>query len=226
MTTRLWTVEIVNKSKLELYNYSTQSKKLNKTKSHRPINKTTKDKLVPIVFAKLFSPNNKPKTIKALLYSGATGSLLVQRYVDGQHLTREKDTSWRTAAGDFHTDGIIKAEFAIPELNLTSKVSYDLHVASNLGPYDIILGRDVLRELGIVLDFNMQIVIWNHACISMKPANCKINNSWAITYPEEVDDMVSRLTREQYRNVIDAKYKKANLNEVLENNYEHLSNKQ
>jgi hypothetical protein len=44
--------------------------------------------------------------------------------------------------------------------------------------------------------------------------------------PEGVDDMVSRLTGEQYRNVIDAKYKKANLNKVLEVNYEHLSNKQ
>ena len=105
-------------------------------------------------------------------------------------------------------------------------MTYDLHVASNLGAYDIILGRDILRELGIVLDFNMQIVIWNHACISMKNVDCTTNDSWAITDPEGVDDMVSRLTGEQYRNVIDAKYKKANLNEVLEINYEHLSNKQ
>ena len=75
--------------------------------SHRPVNKTNKDELVPIVFAKIFSSTNKPKTVKALLDSGATGSLVVQRYVDGQHLTREKDTAWRTAAGDFHTDGII-----------------------------------------------------------------------------------------------------------------------
>ena len=99
-------------------------------------------------------------------------------------------------------------------------------MASNLGAYDMILGRDVLRELGIVLDFNTQIVIWNHACISMKPAHCSTKDSWAITDPEEVNDMVARLTGEQYRNVIDAKYKKANLNEILEVNYEHLSNKQ
>ena len=113
----------------------------------------------------------------------------------------------------------------LPELNPTSKVTYDLHVASNLGAYDIILGRDILQELGIVLDFNMQIVIWNHACISMKPVDCKTNDSWAITDPEDVDDMVSQLTGEQYRNVIDAKYKKANLNKVLEFNYEYFSNK-
>ena len=158
--------------------------------------------------------------------SGATGSLVVQQHVDGQHLTREKNTAWHTAAGDFSTDEIIKAEFAIPELNPTSKVSYDLHVAPELGAYDVILGRDVLRELGIVLNFNLQIVIWNHACISMKPADCHTNDSWAITDPEEVNDMVARLTGEQYRNVIDAKYKKANLNEVLECNYKHFSMKQ
>ena len=156
------------------------------------------------MFAKLFIPINKPKTVKALLDSGATGSLVVQRYVDGQQLTREKDTSWRTAAGDFHTDGIIKAEFAIPELTPTSKVSYDLHVASNLGAYDIILGKDILQELGIVLDFNMQIVIWNHACISMKPADCKTNDSWAITDPEDVDSWAIMT----YRRTIPERYRR------------------
>ena len=88
------------------------------------------------------------------------------------------------------------------------------------------MGKDILQELVIVIDFNMQIVAWNHACICMKHSDCSAKDSWAITDPEDVNDMVSRLTGKQYRNVIDAKYKNANLNLVLECNYEHLSKKQ
>ena len=94
-----------------------------------------------------------------LLDSGVTASLVTKRYAGGYHFTREEDTSWHTAAGDFRTDGKIKAKFALPELNPTGKVTYDLHVASTLGAYDIILGRGILQELGIVINFNMQIVV-------------------------------------------------------------------
>ena len=82
-------------------------------------------------------------------------------------------------------------------------------MAPTLGAYNIILGRDILQELGIVIDFNMQIVVWDHAYISMKPSDCSAKDSWAITDPEDVNDMVSRLTGEQYQIVIDAKYKKS-----------------
>ena len=116
---------------------------------------------------KLFRAQNKPKKLRALLDSEATASLITKQYAEGYHITSEEDTAWYTAARYFRTDGKIKAKLAIPELNPTGKVTYNLHVVPTLGAYDVILGRDILQELGIGIDFNLEIVTWNHACISI-----------------------------------------------------------
>ena len=111
--------------------------------------------------------------------------------MEDYHFTREADTAWYTVAGYFHTDGNIKAKYALPELNQTGKVTYDLHVARALEAYDIILVRDILQELGIAIDFNIQIVACNHACISMKLSDCSMKDSWAVTDLDDVNEMVS-----------------------------------
>ena len=133
-----------------------------------------------------------------IINSGAAASLIAKEHVEDYHITCEADTAWYIFAGYFHTYGIIKAKFALLELNAAEKVIYALHLEPALVAYNIILGRDILQELGIVINFNMQIVAWNHTCISMKPSDCSMKDSWTATVLDDVNDMVSRLTEEQH----------------------------
>ena len=58
--------------------------------------------------------------------------------------------------------------FKLPELNPTAKTDYKFHVAPTLGMYDMIIGRDLLKKLGIILDHATETIAWNDASIPMK----------------------------------------------------------
>ena len=175
------------------------------------------------MFIKLFQPDNPPVTLRALLDSGAGASLIAARHTKHYDVNKTENSAWCTVAGNFNTAGKINAIFALPELNPTSKVKFNLHVASTLGTYDVILGRNLLKELGIILDFKEEIVTWNHAHITMKTSDCTTMDSCGISDPTDVEEMIGRLAGDRYRTVLEAKYKKANLKQELGSGYEHLT---
>ena len=81
------------------------------------------------------------------------------------------------------------------------------------GTYDVILGRDVLKELGIILDFQSDTVIWNESTISMKPTNCTQDISYFLTDSSRVESATERIAK-----ILDAKYAPANLKEIADSN--------
>eukprot|EP00957_Ditylum_brightwellii_P123593 9422669-Ditylum_brightwellii.AAC.1 len=55
-------------------------------------------------------------------------------------------------------------------LNAKSLLAYQKHIINHLGKYDMILGRDVLQELGIDLDLKNSIT-WEDYQANMKSAD-------------------------------------------------------
>ena len=43
--------------------------------------------------------------------------------------------------------------FTLPELNPIASVRYMVHVTQHISKYDMIIGQDILQELGMILDF-------------------------------------------------------------------------
>eukprot|EP00957_Ditylum_brightwellii_P091901 6997441-Ditylum_brightwellii.AAC.1 len=74
-----------------------------------------------------------------------------------------------------------------------AKVDYKLHVPNTLGMYDVILGRDVLKSLGIVLNHATGMITWDDASILMKTTSAQASNSFHIKDPEGVNDMVGQI---------------------------------
>ena len=60
----------------------------------------------------------KPVTIRALLDSGASESLVLEKHTDKLRVKelKTKGTVWSTPAGELHTHSKTKAQFTIPEL--------------------------------------------------------------------------------------------------------------
>ena len=52
-----------------------------------------------------------------------------------------------------------------------------MHPTPKLG-YNLIIGRDLLEELGVILDFKTLKCIWDQAEVPMKPADCTIETSF------------------------------------------------
>ena len=151
--------------------------------SRRPRSNPTEEPLVPIVFVTVKN-GSETVMLRALLDSGAGASLIAEKHCK-QLKTANKKASFKTVAGKFHTAGEVKTVFQLTELNPTAKIEYKLHVANTLGVYDMILGRDILKNLGIILNHANETIIWDDASIPMKSASAQTADSFHIKDPEE-----------------------------------------
>jgi hypothetical protein len=119
-------------------------------------------------------------------------------------------TQWHTSAGTFDTTKKAQVQFILPELHEGRTIVYKAHIAKQLGRYDMILGRDLLKELGIKLDFGDETVTWDEMTIPMKPENATVMTSYHLDDSPAVDEATKRI-----KGILDAKYEAANLDEVV-----------
>jgi hypothetical protein len=118
------------------------------------------EKLVPILIVTLFNKNNQSVTIRALADSGTAKSLVANKFIRNLPKEKTKKTSWSTVAGKFQTNGKASAKFKLAELNPTAEIEHKFHVMSTLGRYDMIIGRDLLKTMGLIIDFENKLISW------------------------------------------------------------------
>ena len=95
----------------------------------------------------------KPILLKILLDSGTSASLIKGQLVEKLTVSSDQTTRWSMAAGPLNTTKRCDIQFSLPELLPTRLVKWSVHVdATNKLPYDMIMGRDALHELGINLN--------------------------------------------------------------------------
>ena len=156
--------------------------------------------------------DEKSTYVKILLDSGASASIVHKSYVQKNNYESHKisENVWNTMAGSFTTSYESTINITLPELNPTAHISAKLFVTENKSNYDLIFGRDLLRELGISLDFENNIVSWQHVDIPMKPRDCTVEGHFAIEESANVQQATSRIKK-----ILDAKYEKANLKQIV-----------
>jgi hypothetical protein len=85
--------------------------------------------------------------------------------------TLSKSTDWTTKAGSFKTDHKVACQFTLPEFHQGKDISWNMNVDvsdARLNSYDLIIGRDLLHELGIDLLFSLGAVKWENATVPMR----------------------------------------------------------
>ena len=79
-----------------------------------------------------------------------------KRLVSPKMRVKDKARTWKTKGGNFLTSHTAKVDFILPELDPTKIVTWKCHVDDSDDPnprYDVIIGRDLLSELGMLIDF-------------------------------------------------------------------------
>ena len=89
--------------------------------------------------------------------------------------------SFTTVAGQFNCTKTCRTKIKMPELKASAKIDVKMHVKQMNGHCDVILGQDVLSKLGIVLDFEQQIVRWDNKIVEMRPTECTQETSYYFT---------------------------------------------
>ena len=65
-------------------------------------------------------------------------------------------------------------------MNPTAEIKIECHVTKQKSNYDLIIGRNVLPELGIILYFANNKTIWENVEIPMKPLDCTKRDHFSI----------------------------------------------
>ena len=170
-------------------------------------------------------PSNK---IKVLLDSGSDGDLyFLQKGKDKPfpYLTRQAPKSWRTSNGSFQTKGRGKLKLKFFEYSASREytiqpdiVEYDINHMNEPG-FDLILGCNTMKELGIVLDFRTKEITLDEISLPMRDirnlrTRAAADRAWTVNNsiyqstskePQSTLEATKRLIE-----ILDAKYEKAN----------------
>ena len=106
----------------------------------------------------------------------------------------------------------------MPELYNDRVIEWKVHIAKDTGIYDAVIGRDLLRELGITLNFKDNTVTWDDSMIHMRSQLSNAASAYFIRDSKELEDSTTRV-----KQILDAKYEKADLNAMVDNSA-HVTN--
>jgi hypothetical protein len=175
----------------------------------RPNRKRPKtEDLKPIVFVNFNTRQSKsrPVILQAVLDSGGSGSLVTEKFT--RKLKRKavkSDTVWSTPAGALNTGTKCKTTFNIPKLHDSIQIKWDLYVTKSLGAHDMIIGRDMMSDLGIDTRLSNNSVCWNKSEIPMKDRDATFEESFYTGDTAAMEEATDRV-----RIILEAKYGAAN----------------
>ena len=201
------------------------------TKLLRPTKKERSDNLAAITLGYVLSGEDgkSPKRIKILFDSGSAATLISHSKIKSLPKQRDKTTNWTTKAGEFKTKYKCNLQFTLPALHEHWKNTWSYYVdetTSSSCKYDMIIGRDLMQEIGINLLFSTAEIVWDNASIAMQPIE-KLEKDSVKDLEQDlmlVHDPVTT-DAERIQRIIDNKYCPADLSEVV-NKCQNIDEKQ
>ena len=186
---------------------------------------------------KHLSRSRKNNFLRVLLDTGSDGDLMFHEKGTTKrfpYLTRQVSKSWHTSNGCFQTKG--RGELTLKFLEYSNSkeytvkpdvVEYDGNKMTKPA-FDLILGVKTLRELGIVLDFRTKDITIDEIILPMRDINSlstssKIEKAWSVNHSMIHEPRSTEEATQRAVHILDAKYEKADLQSVVDNNCPHLS---
>ena len=160
------------------------------------------------------------KEARVLLDTGSSGSIILNDFTGTLAPSSAMTTQWTTKGGIFTTQGTSDIRFRLIEFSTQDTINWTFHVdgtkARQQTSYDMIIGRDLLEELGIDISFRNNTITWEEATIPMKEYGTVQNMDFI---RESVNEVYNTLSINQIAKrtikITDAKYEKADLPSVV-----------
>jgi hypothetical protein len=181
------------------------------------------DDLVPMVIGSMnvkHKESKKKVSLRILLDSGASSSIIDRSFVPKRTLTTSSHSKWKTLAGTVYTpyEGVVK--FKLPEFFESRTIQHKVYVTDNMSTmnYDMIIGRDIMSKMGLKINFELLCIEWDEVLVPFKSTDIGPAQSFNVQDSASVDEATERIKK-----ILDAKYEKADLNEIVLQNAGHLN---
>ena len=184
----------------------------------------------PVHHHKSSKEASKEKLIRVLLDSGSDGDLLFHKKGKTKHfpyLTRQVPCSWHTSNGVFQTKGRGKLPIKFFEYSNSKEFlaepdvfEYDQDMVKPV--FDLIIGCNSMEKLDIVMDFKAKTITIDEIILPMRNIESltnksKVQEAWAISNVLAHEPTSTEQATQRAVKILDAKYKKADLQAVVTN---------
>ena len=110
-----------------------------------------------------------PEHFNALLDSGATRSFVNSDNLVLHEADETTPTIWDAMSGSVTTVATKRLR-TLPTMTITEQpVEHTWHVASDMGAMDLIMGRDLMRSLGLQMNFASNTLTWEGITLPLTP---------------------------------------------------------
>ena len=128
----------------------------------------------PEVVVEIRSPNeeDKRRILRCLIDSGSTGCIILNEFTAGLQKQNCKSAKWTTKGGVFSTDSECTVPFYIADSSTQKLINWTCHIdtsdRSASSNYDMMIGKDLLNELGIDIKFSSGTLKWEDTEVPMR----------------------------------------------------------
>ena len=173
--------------------------------------------------------NRKTRPLRVLCDTGCSRTIIRAPFVKYMKTQSGDSIEWSTKTGTFNTNKQCKIIFNMPQFHKERDVTWTVCADENKEKnprYDMILGSNLMHELGMIFDFKEGKMKWDNSWINMQ--NPSLFDEGSITVFEEELFLIhdpDTTEAERIQEIVDAKYNTANLQEEVANNKQLIKKK-
>ena len=145
---------------------------------------------------------------------------------------RDYPTRWRTSNGIFETNKVANIDLVFPEYSNSKLVKVrpdvvEVPESETLPPYDLILGTETLAKLGVILNFKDNTISIDDTSLPWrKVASLQHPEHLLALYQDTFEPVATADETKRTMKILDAKYEKADLPKIVQDNCQHLTTDQ
>jgi Retroviral aspartyl protease len=181
------------------------------------------------VLIKNLTGSPQVKLTRVLIDTGCSKTLIKKQHVpDG--LSKAKKAmliTWSTNGGKFNTRYEVPLTIVLPEFSSSMEVQWSCAIDETPdSTYDMILGRDLQSALRMDILFSPGTLVWNEISMPMRTGKQREQRHLNEYLDQVIEDLsLPKIIRDEATKILDANYKKADLEEFVKN-IPHLTDAQ
>jgi hypothetical protein len=159
--------------------------------------------------------------LRVLLDSGSSHSVATTQCAkENKHKWKPQEREFTTAGGVMSTEYESKIRFNLSEFSESKIIEWNFSLVNkseDIG-YDMIIGRDLMKELGLIIDFSKMAVVWEGISIPMRDYHKlgKLNKmELNAVIQRSHEPIATQEATERMVKILDSNYKKADLAKVV-----------
>ena len=117
---------------------------------------------------------------------------------------------WKMGNSNNKTDKRVKTHFILPELYPGRITEHTFHLLPTTTGYDMIIGTNLMSELGFKLNFQDVCVKWEDASMPFKDRDATFETAFHVEDIGSVQESTDRI-----KWILDATYEKADLEQII-----------